>query len=366
MVTKILWVNRRLHSCFKHFDHPRYLGVHFCALLPCIWLTWSYESGDNRDYCEYTHTNPRPDRESMTKSASIREVTVKSFSMANYIRRPGFQLLSLVDPSNTPSSTHNSYADRPCFLPDQLGVYSSLYFPLGLLSLLVLLFSNIYRTRQLRVPTIAPISLSPPSSDSSSGRSNPHLHSESAVWSPYTPPVPISPRGSLPPSLRTPNALAGPTLRAASRPATPQGSPLLSPIIYPHGDDEEESMYPTQYATRREGYVDGEWSAGQDADALDRDRVRSSYFLPAPGLKPMERRGWSWSWTFVLWGRRRRMTLRAPTLSSNSLWELSSLVTGGSDGDTLRRRGILGSTLFDGLSISCLVTLTWVLIAWCM
>lgn len=91
-------------------------------------------SGDDHDYCEYTHQR------------GIREVTVKSFSSSMGIRRPGFQLLSLIPPPTTQFSELTkpvTHADRPCFLPDQLGVYNRVYLPLALATILYLLITNI-------------------------------------------------------------------------------------------------------------------------------------------------------------------------------------------------------------------------------
>lgn len=84
-------------------------------------------SGDDHDYCEITH----PGR--------IREVTVKSFSSNAGVRRPGLQLLSLVPP--TPDDP--GWADVPCILPDQLGVYQYIYAPLVILTFGYLLWANI-------------------------------------------------------------------------------------------------------------------------------------------------------------------------------------------------------------------------------
>lgn len=69
-------------------------------------------------------------------------MTVKSFSIAMGIRRPGFQLLSLtsVVPSNK-SLTQVPVSpplDTPCLLPDQLGIYLYVYLGLALISLAVL------------------------------------------------------------------------------------------------------------------------------------------------------------------------------------------------------------------------------------
>lgn len=105
-------------------------------------------SGDDHDYCEYSHPLPFP---SASGSTTVREITVKSFSMAMGIRRPGFQLLSLV--STVPAietltqlpNSPPSLLDTPCFLPDQLGIYLNVYLPFILLSVLSLLAFNVQR-----------------------------------------------------------------------------------------------------------------------------------------------------------------------------------------------------------------------------
>ncbi|KAL5528510.1 hypothetical protein ACEPAF_7646 [Sanghuangporus sanghuang] len=101
-------------------------------------------SGDDHDYCEYMHSisllsegpDPNIDR--------VREVTVKSFSMAMGIHNPGFQLLSLAEPSSVVSGTP-SYTDSPCFLPDQIAIYVNVYLPLFLFSLCVVTISTLRR-----------------------------------------------------------------------------------------------------------------------------------------------------------------------------------------------------------------------------
>ncbi|WVN91103.1 uncharacterized protein L203_106352 [Cryptococcus depauperatus CBS 7841] len=88
-------------------------------------------SGDDHDYCEYTHLG------------GVREVTIKSFSSSAGIRRPGFQLLSLIPPTLGADGSIPTYADRPCLLPDQLGVYSQVYLPLAVATALLLLITNL-------------------------------------------------------------------------------------------------------------------------------------------------------------------------------------------------------------------------------
>ncbi|KAJ6587057.1 Metallo-dependent phosphatase-like protein [Mycena vulgaris] len=95
-------------------------------------------SGDDHDYCEYMHSF-----NSGGAPKQAREVTVKSLSMAMGIRRPGFQLLSLVPPHSMQGSS--SHADSLCLLPDQLGIYLSTYIPFLVFSLLIILVANIRR-----------------------------------------------------------------------------------------------------------------------------------------------------------------------------------------------------------------------------
>ncbi|GLB37557.1 putative calcineurin-like phosphoesterase [Lyophyllum shimeji] len=308
-------------------------------------------SGDNRDYCEYTHTVRNKSEDA---SADVREVTVKSFSMANHIRRPGFQLLTLTDP--TTNLTQKSFRDSPCTLPDQYGIYFSLYLPFFTFTALTLVVLSGIRRRRRRAPLIEPLDLSP----QSSGESTPIPVPESAIWSPYTPAASTSPRGTLPSSLRTPTTLAGPTLRA-SKPATPLGSPLLPPLYYSHEED-DESMYPAQYATRKDGQApdDEEWSAVHNRITSDSQIPR---FTSAPGLTSSAKRHWSWSWTFVFRGRRRRMSIRAATFSWSTLTTLAELFKAGERTPMLRHH-VLRMTLRDALSIFWPVVIVWTLLTW--
>jgi hypothetical protein len=86
-------------------------------------------SGDDHDYCEHKHPQ------------GVREVTLKSFSSSTGIRRPGFQLLSLIPPHE--ATTSKTHADRPCFLPDQAGVYYTVYLPVAILTFVYLFSTNI-------------------------------------------------------------------------------------------------------------------------------------------------------------------------------------------------------------------------------
>ncbi|KAI0063610.1 Metallo-dependent phosphatase [Artomyces pyxidatus] len=96
-------------------------------------------SGDDHDYCEYRHELPT-DRENPTNTAprTVLEVTVKSFSMAMGIRRPGFHLLSLAAPE-APAGVE-TFAHRPCVLPDQIKIYLGVYVPLLVLTLIAVVY----------------------------------------------------------------------------------------------------------------------------------------------------------------------------------------------------------------------------------
>ncbi|TFY73846.1 hypothetical protein EWM64_g10165, partial [Hericium alpestre] len=97
-------------------------------------------SGDDHDYCEYAHSLPFDDDHPISPSR-VREVSIKSFSMAMGIHHPGFHLLSLLnpDPLQENPAEQRTFADRPCFLPDQIRVYLSLYAPLFIATLLLVL-----------------------------------------------------------------------------------------------------------------------------------------------------------------------------------------------------------------------------------
>ncbi|KAI0915727.1 hypothetical protein AcV5_003567 [Taiwanofungus camphoratus] len=244
-------------------------------------------SADDRDYCEYTHVVPSrfaDDAGERQGLIDIREITVKSFSPASDIRWPGFHLLSIPPPpSSTPQSSASSasqlflhtYSDRPCLLPNYLGVYTRLYLPLVIISALVLFLEKL-RTR--RGPTL-PVSLdlhsssSSPMSSASSGTFPWHMHlpaapePESMV---STSKQDTSPRGTLPITLRTPlidssgadtSTIAregctrgAPMFRASTRAGTPLLSALPSPFIsanmqLPVPEDEAFVYRPRSYAS---------------------------------------------------------------------------------------------------------------------
>ncbi|KAL1682795.1 Metallo-dependent phosphatase-like protein [Schizophyllum commune] len=96
-------------------------------LLEAIKPTYIF-SGDDHDYCEYTHHY---------SGRTAQEITVKSLSMAMGVRRPGYQLLSLA-PTDRGSEGAAVAATTLCLLPDQLHIYLGVYVPLLVLSLALL------------------------------------------------------------------------------------------------------------------------------------------------------------------------------------------------------------------------------------
>ncbi|KAL8922185.1 MAG: hypothetical protein Q9172_003687 [Xanthocarpia lactea] len=90
-------------------------------------------SGDDHDYCEVVH------RGYTSPAGGIREITVKAFSWAMGVRRPGFLLLSLWNPLDeadkamnqssgkrhfdTEKEQYRSIETHLCLLPDQLSIF---------------------------------------------------------------------------------------------------------------------------------------------------------------------------------------------------------------------------------------------------
>lgn len=104
-------------------------------------------SGDDHDHCEYRHVRSVRNSTSASMivdgfgSTQIPELTVKSVSMTEGVRKPGFARLSLFSPPASASSSaeqHVAMAYTPCLLPDQIGIWTQLYLPFFVLSLVSL------------------------------------------------------------------------------------------------------------------------------------------------------------------------------------------------------------------------------------
>ncbi|KAI1103441.1 hypothetical protein F4804DRAFT_230814 [Jackrogersella minutella] len=115
-------------------------------------------SGDDHDYCDIVHT---PDQE------NVREITVKSISMAMGVPTPGFQMVSLYNPIDDkgnplPGSPKTTLQTHLCLLPTQLSTYMT-YAILGILSGLIL----IARAFLVSALSLQPFALDPVQSSSS-------------------------------------------------------------------------------------------------------------------------------------------------------------------------------------------------------
>ena len=97
-----------------------------------------FHSGDDHDYCEYTHYSDLLDG---LPRLTVQEVTVKTISMVMNVRRPGFQLLSLA-PAELRDHDIPTYSHAQCLLPDQLRIYLSIYLPLLMVSIIFVCMAN--------------------------------------------------------------------------------------------------------------------------------------------------------------------------------------------------------------------------------
>ena len=127
-----------------------------------------FDSGDDHDYCEYTHYSDPLDDE---PRLAIPEVTVKTLSMVMNVRRPGFQLLSLA-PTQLRDHGIPTYKDAPCLLPDQLRIYLNIYLPLLAVSIVFVCMANFSFSSSWRSSSVEKLSsIEYPMSSSSSSSS---------------------------------------------------------------------------------------------------------------------------------------------------------------------------------------------------
>ncbi len=238
-------------------------------------------------------------------SSFVREITLKSFSPDKTIHNSGFHLLSLVPP---PSDLHDTpprtFTDSPCFLPSELRLYSSVYLPLAVLTLLVLLVHKYCYPNRLRNDYSLP---------------SHHFKAEREKLSRQNSSIDgslTSPTSALPSGLRTPNPnttsaafrdVELTTFRASTHGATPIRPSFLpgdSDMMLPLLDGStvgEDSPFTLSIATPKRIPFESKWAEPDDNHPrASRDESFS------------RNKHWSWSWTFVFRNRRRRMTLRLP------------------------------------------------------
>ncbi|KAG8682614.1 UTP-glucose-1-phosphate uridylyltransferase [Ceratobasidium sp. 395] len=213
-------------------------------------------SGDDHDYCDIRHAY------SDRGGQGPREVSVKSFSMAMGIRRPGFQLLSLISPD--PASPYaRTIADTPCHLPDQMHIYTHVYAICGFLSVALLVYLNATR-----------------------GRNQSAVDPSAGV---FKAPQRMKER---PPVLRS-TSLNVPTPRVLrSRSVTPLGSPIIpsSPILLPTVGDLSDSDHGISYPPSP---VTG---PNTPTSFFDLGGEEHSFSLPAPAMQQPRFRGRSGGW----------------------------------------------------------------------
>lgn len=141
-------------------------------------------SGDDHDYCEIQHGE---------FSGSVREITVKSVSMAMGVKRPGFVAVSLWNPVDTSNPANPAAANERdtiqnhlCLLPDEIGILMR-YAQLLALTLLVLAVQTLRAPLPAAHPLLPTTSTSsssfaayPPPQHSTSTNSNPNPSTHSA------------------------------------------------------------------------------------------------------------------------------------------------------------------------------------------
>jgi ethanolamine phosphate phosphodiesterase len=91
-------------------------------------------SGDDHDYCDIVHTDSQE---------NVREITVKSLSMAMGVRLPGFQMVSLYNPIDENGKSllgegKPTIQTHLCLLPQQLSTFTT-YAALAILTVILLI-----------------------------------------------------------------------------------------------------------------------------------------------------------------------------------------------------------------------------------
>ena len=375
-------------------------------------------SADNRDYCDYTHVLPyaRPSSSAFKRRDRIREVTLKSFSLSVHIRRPGFQLVTLIDPDYLPDQSPSpdvpaawSLREGTCLLPNQYGIYTSFYLPLLVFTLLILIWLNFHKPQRPskfrnKLGLTFRRSASSESRSSSSGPSTPSYLGVTNIndvtpWSPFIPFSSVtpaaSPRGRM---AFSPNAST--TYLGSTSPSSISSTTLLL------GDGEcrrgyfeeedDDTIYPPFYSDLSRSDSFGSvaplgWGVQQqfngshghnfdmDLEMLDDkqqpddlmafDEALFAGSLPSHEFKQSDSEKphpplWSRSYTFVFHGRRRRIRLGLP--SQRTIRDFIEFFAFGSrqrlSGIGRRRRNWLSALVIDVIGVFWVAVLAWVII----
>lgn len=113
-------------------------------------------SGDDHDHCETVHKSSRNatlSRGGVTgfERTDVPELTVKSMSMLEGVRRPGFARLQLNGNANAEQA--GSIAYRPCLLPDQIALWLYVYVPCFLTTVMLLCWRTMKVSSRSTLPT---------------------------------------------------------------------------------------------------------------------------------------------------------------------------------------------------------------------
>ena len=273
-------------------------------------------SADDRDYCDVTHTLP-------LSGTEIHEITVKSFSPARHISRPGFHLLSL-------SGDTHTHAHVPCLLPRADSTLTRIYIPFLLLTALILLITHMRRaSRAARLHLTTPASPLPSITDpkwpgpAATAGAAPSPYSASSAYSysyAYS---------------NTPPTKGGSKQQQQQQARRPAPAPLVLPPIMQTQEEEDEqdahySLYnmlpPPASPVQVPGPADLLARRAPPARAVSPDMDRGAATGPPP-------RPWLFNYAFTFRGRRRRVAIQAP-----AWWPRRHGTSGGGAAGRRRRR----------------------------
>ena len=243
-----------------------------------------------------------------SRKETVHEITVKSFSPARHIRQPGFHLLSLY-PDGTPSHAH-----APCLLPRADGKFTGLYIPAAGLTIVILIFAQMRRARcaaRLRLATASPlpshVDLSQLGSPKFAPLPSPYSASSAYSYSyAYSNTPPSSQQQGRGDHSELPKRDSKVSSSGGLRPfGKPRPPPLRPPPPPSHEEDENEND------DVRAHYLYVPPASPLPGDILSR-RTSSRASPVIETLTSPTARAWSFTYSFSIRGRRRRIALHAP------------------------------------------------------
>jgi len=254
----------------------------------------------------------------------------------------------------------------PCFLPNAQGIYYTVYLPLALLTVFLLLICNVRQPRRYNASIIEDESGDSPEGDS------PLL---SPLMLTPNPPmsIQINVRSPVPNSASKYYSAshARLTTRALSPLPSPRPSPRTSTLSLV--DDDYDELYPTQYATRRDDFppvflngIPPEFQRFQPENRLPTPLSTKFPMQQLPRFTHRRAASLNFTWSFVFGGRRRRLSM--PILTREHIWAwcqhsvffVVDLVRGRRVGGANLARDML----MDCLSVFLAAGLTWSVLCW--